>query len=69
MRNEREVTDNDVARVLELAKAVELPNDREVLHVLNQEFIVDDVGGIKDPRGMTGIRLDARVHVVTPACA
>lgn len=65
VRNEREVTDSDVSRVLELAKAVELPNDREILHVLNQEFLVDDVGGIKDPRGMTGIRLDARVHVVT----
>ena len=65
VRNEREVTEVDVARVLELAKAVELPNDREVLHVLTQEFIVDDMGGIKDPRGMTGIRLDARVHVVT----
>ncbi|GAB4363764.1 MAG: cell division protein FtsA [Deltaproteobacteria bacterium] len=65
VRNEREVTDTDVSRVLELAKAVELPNDREILHVLNQEFLVDDVGGIKDPRGMTGIRLDARVHVVT----
>jgi cell division protein FtsA len=65
VRNEREVTDADVARVLELAKAVELPNDREVLHVLTQEFIVDDTGGIKDARGMTGIRLDARVHVVT----
>src|SRR5512134_482101 len=65
VKNEREVTDADVARVLELAKAVELPNDREVLHVLTQEFIVDDMGGIKDPRGMTGIRLDARVHVVT----
>jgi cell division protein FtsA len=65
VRNEREVADVDVARVLELAKAVELPNDREILHVLTQEFIVDDIGGIKDPRGMTGIRLDARVHVVT----
>src|SRR5512145_370718 len=65
VRNEREVTEVDVARVLELAKAVELPNDREVLHVLTQEFIVDDMGGIKDPRGMSGIRLDARVHVVT----
>ncbi len=65
VRNEREVTDVDVGRVLSLAKAVELPNDREVLHVLTQEFIVDDAAGIKDPRGMTGIRLDARVHVVT----
>jgi cell division protein FtsA len=65
VRNEREVADVDVGRVLSLAKAVELPNDREVLHVLTQEFIVDDTAGIKDPRGMSGIRLDARVHVVT----
>jgi cell division protein FtsA len=65
VRNEREVTAEDVARVLSLAKAVELPNDREVLHVLTQEFIVDDMGGFKDPRGVAGIRLDARVHVVT----
>ncbi len=65
VRNEREVTEADVARVLDLAKAVELPADREILHVLTQEFIVDDMPGIKDPRGMTGIRLDARVHVVT----
>lgn len=65
VRNEREVTGADVARVLELAKAVELPADREILHVLTQEFIVDDMPGIKDPCGMTGIRLDARVHVVT----
>jgi cell division protein FtsA len=65
VRNEREVAEADVARVLELAKAVELPNDREILHVLTQEFLVDDMGGIKDPRGIGGIRLDARVHVVT----
>lgn len=65
VRNEREVTEADVARVLDQAKAVELPADREILHVLTQEFIVDDMPGIKDPRGMTGIRLDARVHVVT----
>src|SRR4030066_2487880 len=67
VRNEREVTDTDVGRVLELAKAVELPADREILHVLTQGFTVDGTPGIKDPRGMTGIRLDARVHVVTAA--
>ncbi len=65
VKNEHEVTDADVARVLERAKDVDLPHDRETLHILTQEFIVDDSGGIKDPRGMTGIRLDARVHVVT----
>ena len=65
VKNEKEVTQADFTRVLEIAKTVELPNDREILHVLTQEFIVDDIAGIKDPRGMTGIRLDARVHVVT----
>jgi len=65
VKNEHEVTDVDFTRVLEIARTVELPNDREILHVLTQEFIVDDMAGIKDPRGMTGIRLDARVHVVT----
>ena len=65
VKNEREVTNADFARVLEIAQTVELPNDREILHVLTQEFVVDDMAGIKDPRGMTGIRLDARVHVVT----
>ena len=65
VKNEREVTHADFTRVLEIARTVELPNDREILHVLTQEFIVDDMAGIKDPRGMTGIRLDARVHVVT----
>ena len=65
VKNEHEVTDADFTRVLEIARTVELPNDREILHVLTQEFIVDDMAGIKDPRGMTGIRLDARVHVVT----
>ncbi len=65
VKNEHEVADADVARVLERAKDVELPHDRETLHVLTQEFIVDDSGGIKNPQGMTGIRLDARVHIVT----
>src|SRR4030067_202117 len=58
-------TAGGVARFLDVAGAVELPADREILHVLTQEFIVDDMPGIKDPRGMTGIRLDARVHVGT----
>lgn len=65
IKNPQEVNGGDVFNVLEKAKAVELPNDREILHVLTQEFIVDDNDGIKDPRGMTGIRLEAKVHVVT----
>lgn len=61
----REVARGDVARVVEAAQAVALPTDREVLHVLPQEFVVDDQDGIKDPIGMMGVRLEARVHIVT----
>jgi len=63
----REVEAEDVERVMEAARAVALPTDREVLHVLPQEFVVDDQDGIKDPVGMTGVRLEARVHIVTGA--
>lgn len=63
----REVTREDVERVLEQAKAVPLPSDRQILHVLPQEYIVDDQDGIKEPVGMTGVRLQARVHMVTAA--
>jgi cell division protein FtsA len=63
----REVSPGDVDRVMDAARAVVLPMDREVLHVLPQEFIVDDQDGIREPVGMTGIRLEARVHVVTGA--
>ncbi len=61
----REVAPADVERVLEAARAVSLPAEQEVLHVLPQEFVVDDQGGVKDPVRMTGVRLEARVHVVT----
>ena len=61
----REVAQGDVDRVHEAARAVALPGDREVLHVLAQEFIVDDQGGVKEPVGMAGVRLEARVHIVT----
>ena len=61
----REVAQGDVDRVHEAARAVALPVDREVLHVLPQEFIVDDQGGVKEPVGMAGVRLEARVHIVT----
>lgn len=63
----REVTREDVERVLDQAKAVPLPGDRQVLHVLPQEYIVDDQDGIKEPVGMSGVRLEARVHMVTAA--
>ena len=63
----REVSQTDVDRVLEQAKAIPLPGDRQVIHVLPQEYIVDDQDGVKEPIGMSGVRLEARVHVVTAA--
>lgn len=65
----REVTGDDVELVLEAARAVALPTDREILHVLPQEFSVDDQGGIQHPEGMSGVRLESRVHVVTGSSA
>ena len=63
----REVASGDVERVVDAARAVALPTDQEVLHVLPQEFIVDDQDGIREPVGMAGVRLEARVHIVTGA--
>src|SRR4030067_357458 len=63
----REIGPNDVKRVVESASAVAIPMDREVIHVIPQEFIVDDQDGIKDPVGMSGVRLEGRVHIVTGA--
>ncbi|MGQ9499156.1 MAG: cell division protein FtsA [Dissulfurimicrobium sp.] len=62
-----EVSQEDIDRVIDAAKAVAIPLDREVLHVIPQEYIVDDQGGIMDPIGMTGVRLEAKVHIVTGA--
>ena len=62
-----EVTKNDVDRVLDAAKAIAIPPDREVIHTLPQEYIVDDQHGIVDPIGMSGVRLEANVHIVTGA--
>ena len=62
-----EVTEEDVERVIEAAKAINLPNDRLILHAIPQEFIVDDQGGIEQPIGMSGVRLEAKVHIVTAA--
>jgi len=66
-RPDREITQSDVDRVIDAARAVSIPMDREVIHVLAQEFIVDDQDGIKDPIGMAGVRLEAEVHIVTGA--
>jgi cell division protein FtsA len=63
----KEVTPRDVERVIDAAKAVAIPMDREVLHVLPQEFVIDDQDGIKEPLGMSGVRLEAKVHIVTGA--
>lgn len=62
-----EVSDTDIRRVIDAAKAVAIPMDREIIHVLPQEFIVDDQDGIKEPLGMSGVRLEAKVHIVTGA--
>jgi len=64
---EQEITQSDVARVLDLAKAVSLPIDREILHILPQEYLVDTMDSIKDPVGMSGRRLEAKVHLITMA--
>ena len=64
---DKEVTATDVARVIETAKAVNIPTDQQVLHVLTQEFIVDSQEDIREPIGMSGLRLEVRVHIVTGA--
>jgi len=63
----REVTSVDIARVVEAARAIAIPMDREVIHVQPQEFVVDDQEGIKEPIGMAGVRLEAKVHIITGA--
>jgi cell division protein FtsA len=65
----REVSPDDVRRVIDAAKAIAIPMDREVIHILPQEFIIDDQDGIREPLGMSGVRLEARVHIVTGAVA
>jgi cell division protein FtsA len=63
----REIMETDVERVIDAAKAVAIPTDREILHVIPQEFIVDDMESIQNPVGMTAIRLEAKIHIVTGA--
>jgi len=62
-----EINEDDVRRAIDAAKAVVMPMDREILHIIPQEYIVDDERGIKDPLGMTGVRLETEVHIVTGA--
>src|ERR1043165_6815377 len=64
---DREVSDADVQHVVDAAKAVAIPADQKILHVLPQEFIIDGQEGIRDPIGMSGVRLEAKVHIVTGA--
>jgi len=61
----KEVGARDIDRVLDAAKAVAIPTEQEVVHVLPQEFILDEQDGIKEPQGMSGVRLEARVHILT----
>src|SRR5687767_6823834 len=62
---DREVTSSDVHRVIDAARAVAIPADQRVLHVLPQEFVIDNQDGIREPVGMSGVRLEAKVHLVT----
>lgn len=64
---DQEVREIDVKRVIDAAKAVAIPMDREVIHVIPQEFIIDDQDGIREPLGMSGVRLEAKIHIVTAA--
>jgi cell division protein FtsA len=64
---DKEVGPNDVDRVIESARALAIPADQKVLHVLPQEFIIDGQEGIREPIGMSGVRLEAKVHIVTGA--
>ncbi len=66
---DNEIRQNDVRRVIDAARAVVIPLDREVIHILPQEFIIDNQDGIKEPMGMSGVRLEAKVHLVTGACS
>lgn len=64
---EREVAQSDVDRVIDAARAVAIPADQKILHVLPQEFIIDSQQGIREPIGMSGVRLESKVHIVTSA--
>jgi cell division protein FtsA len=64
---DREVSQADVDRVVEIARALNIPADQQILHVLPQEFIIDGQDGVREPLGMSGVRLEVKVHIVTGA--
>lgn len=64
---DKEVTQGDVERVIDAAKAVAIPADQKILHIIPQEFLIDNQEGIREPIGMSGVRLEAKVHMVTGA--
>ena len=66
-RKDNEIAPADVSRVIEAAKAIAIPMDREIIHCIPQEFMVDEQAGIKQPVGMSGVRLEAEVHIITGA--
>ena len=68
-RKDREITKADIQRALDAAQSAALPSDREILHAIPQEFMVDEQGGISDPLGMLGSRLEVQVHLVTGQAA
>lgn len=66
---DQEVTPADVERVIDAAKAVPMPLDRETIHILPQEYLIDECDGVREPVGMSGVRLEAKIHIVTAAKA
>jgi len=66
-RSDNEIGDRDVSKAIEAASAIAIPADREIVHVLPQEYTIDEQSGIKNPVGMTGVRLEVEVHIVTAA--
>lgn len=64
---DKEVDESDIERVIEAARALAIPNDQKVLHILPQEFVIDGQEGIREPIGMSGVRLEAKVHIITGA--
>ena len=64
---DKEVAQADIDRVIDTARAVQIPNDQQILHVLNQEFIIDGQEDVREPLGMAGVRLEVKVHIVTGA--